>query len=192
MVNHNMVTIFILTPQLLLFFHLFNSIKYFLQNEDHPFLIYKACIDPFSFYDVHLTKVLPWDNVLLFVYDSVIVLGNLYLWKYLSGQTETNHALKEVDRKKERKRNFLTAKDGVITSAATVFSYIFCGIFYSLKVVYEFEYIIFLVPIGAQEMLVCSFFCLVQVCLELLIFTFQPQFFNLHFQLSFRTMYLKY
>ena len=139
MVKHNTVAIFIFTPQLLLSFHLFNSIKNFLQNEDHPFLLYQACIDPFSFYDVHLTKVLPWDNFLLFVYDLVIFLGNLYLWKYLSCQTERNHALGEVDRKKERKRNFVTAKNGVITSAATVFTYIFCGIFYSLKVVYDFE-----------------------------------------------------
>ena len=134
MLKNNLVAIFILTPQLLLSFHLFDSIKYFLQNEDHPFLLYQACIDPFSFYDVNITKVLPWDNFLIFVYDLVIVLGNLYLWKYLSGKTETNHALGEVDRKKERKRNFVTAKNGVITSAATVFTYIFCGIFYSLKV----------------------------------------------------------
>ena len=129
MLKNNLVAIFILTPQLLLSFHLFDSIKYFLQNEDHPFLLYQACIDPFSFYDVNITKVLPWDNFLIFVYDLVIVLGNLYLWKYLSGKTETNHALGEVDRKKERKRNFVTAKNGVITSAATVFTYIFCGIF---------------------------------------------------------------
>ena len=130
----NLVIIMALVPQFLLSFHMLNSIRYFLQYGDHPFLLYKACMDPFSFYDVLFTEVLFMDNLLLFIYDLVIVLGNLYLWRFLNGQTEKNRSLREVDKKKERKRNFVTAKNSVITSAATIFSYLFIGISYGLKV----------------------------------------------------------
>ena len=84
----NLVIIMALVPQFLLSFHMLNSIRYFLHYGDHPFLLYKACMDPFSFYDVLFTEVLFMDNLLLFIYDLVIVLGNLYLWRFLNGQTE--------------------------------------------------------------------------------------------------------
>ena len=48
--------------------------------------------------------------------------------------TEHNSALTEVDRKKERKRNFVSAKTGFITVFELVFSYFFFGIFYGFKV----------------------------------------------------------
>ena len=133
----NLVVIMALVPQFLLSFHMLNSVRYFLQFGDHPFLLYKACMDPFSFYDVLFTEVLFMDNLLLFIYDLVIVFGNLYLWRFLNGQTEKNRSLREVDKKKERKRNFVTAKNSVITSAATIFSYLFIGISYGLKVLCE-------------------------------------------------------
>ena len=60
--------------------------------------------------------------------------------------TEHNSALTEVDRKKERKRNFVSAKTGFITVFELVFSYFFFGIFYGFKVrtnnprIYDVEY----------------------------------------------------
>ena len=132
--KNNIVILVVLVPQFLLTFHMLHSVRYFIQHEDHPFLLYQACMNPFSFYDIQLTRILIIDNFLLFVYDLVIALGNLYLWKFLNGQTEKNQFLREVDKKKERKRNFLSAKNSIITSAAMLFSYLFVGVSYGVKV----------------------------------------------------------
>ena len=40
--------------------------------------------------------------------------GNFYLFLFLKSQTENNIALTPVDKKKERKRNFVSAKSGII------------------------------------------------------------------------------
>ena len=48
--------------------------------------------------------------------------------------TEHNTALTEVDRKKERKRNFVSAKTGFLTCLELVFSYFFFSVFYAFKV----------------------------------------------------------
>ena len=125
----------LLMPNLFLAFHLFNSVNYFLNHGDHPFLVYHACIDPYSFYDLPVYKLLIFDFALLIFYDLLIIFGNLYLYKYLSGQTERNTALKEVDKKKERKRNFVSAKTGVITTAGLILSTLYYSIIiYGFKV----------------------------------------------------------
>ena len=56
------------------------------------------------------------------------------MWKFLNLHTENNRSLREVDKKKERKKNFVTGKNTIITSAAVMFSYIYIGISYGLKV----------------------------------------------------------
>ena len=59
---------------------------------------------------------------------------NLPVSTLVRSHTEHNSALTEVDRKKERKRNFVSAKTGFITVFELVFSYFFFGIFYGFKV----------------------------------------------------------
>ena len=131
--KNNNVQIF-LVPHILLIFHSFNSVRYFIIHGDHPFLLYHACIDPYSFYDIPIFKLLIIDNAMNFFYQAITVLGNVYVWKYLRGQTENNMALKEVDKKKERKRNFVPAKNGIRTAMALIFSYFWHSIFYGFKV----------------------------------------------------------
>ena len=46
-----------------------------------------------------------------------------------------------MDRKKERKRNFVSAKTGFLTGLEPVFSYFFFSIFYAFKVSLRGEYI---------------------------------------------------
>ena len=123
-----------LVPLILLIFHTFNSVRYFIIHGDHPFLLYHACIDPYSFYDIPIFKLLIIDNAMIFFYQAITVLGNVYVWKYLRGQTENNIALKEVDKKKERKRNFVPAKNGIRTAMALIFSYFWHSIFYGFEV----------------------------------------------------------
>lgn len=126
----------ILLPKFFLSFHVFNSVNYFLNHGNHPFLLYHACIDPYSFYDISVfnDKLLIIDISLLLFYDLIIVLGNLYLYKCLSGQTEKNTFLKEVDKKKERKRNFISAKNGISATAGMIISTLYYSTIYGLKV----------------------------------------------------------
>ena len=124
----------LVVPHILLLLHMFNSVRYFLDHGDHPFLIYHACIDPYSFYDIPIFKLLIIDNAMIFLYQLITVLGNIYVWKYLRRNTENNVALKEVDKKKERKRNFVSAKNGIRTAVALVISYFYNSIFYGFKV----------------------------------------------------------
>ena len=130
----NFFLIIALVPQLLLTIHILNNIKYMLQHDDHPFQLYQACMNPFSFHDIPLTELPILDNFLIFIYDLIIVLGNLYMWKFLNLQTENNRSLREVDKKKERKKNFVPGINSIITSAAVMFSYIYLAISYNLKV----------------------------------------------------------
>lgn len=126
----------ILLPKFFMSFHVFNSVNYFLNHGNHPFLLYHACIDPYSFYDISVfnDKLLIIDISLLLFYDLIIVLGNLYLYKCLSGQTEKNTFLKEVDKKKERKRNFISAKNGISATAGMIISTLYYSTIYGLKV----------------------------------------------------------
>ena len=128
------ITMLLVFPHILLLFHMFNSVRYFLDHGDHPFLIYHACIDPYSYYDIPIFKLLIIDNAMICFYQLITVIGNIYVWKYLRGKTETNIALKEVDKKKERKRNFTSAKNGIRTAVAMVFSYFYNSIFYGFQV----------------------------------------------------------
>ena len=102
---------------------------------DHPFLLYQACImRPYSFYDTPLLYTLKLDSALLFIYNIIIIIGNVYLFLFLQSQTENNTALSSVDKKKERKRNFVSAKSGIICGFVLAISTFVYTIFYGLKV----------------------------------------------------------
>ena len=120
--------------QVLLGIHLLNSAAYYLKTNDHPFMLYQACKRPFSFYDTPLGYTLPLDSILLFIYYLTIIVGNFYLFLFLKSQTETNKALTSVDKKKERKRNFVSAKSGIISGFVLAMSIFVYSIFYGLKV----------------------------------------------------------
>ena len=97
-------------------------------------MLYQACKRPFSFYDTPLGYTLPLDSILLFIYYLTIIVGNFYLFLFLKSQTENNKALTSVDKKKERKRNFVSAKSGIISGFVLAMSIFVYSIFYGLKV----------------------------------------------------------
>ena len=70
-----------------------------MRNCDHPFMLYHACLDPFSHHEptLQLYKLLLLDNLLIVCYHLVIILGNLYLFLFLRSQTERNTALSGID-----------------------------------------------------------------------------------------------
>ena len=74
------------------------------------------------------------DNALLLTYHFILISGNFYLFFFLWTQTKNNKALTVVDRKKERKRNFVNAKTGMICAFWLPVTYVLYSILYGLKV----------------------------------------------------------
>ena len=97
---------------------------------------------PYSFYDTPLFYTLKLDSVLLFIYHFINIIGNVYLFLFLQSQTENNTALSSVDKKKERKRNFVSAKSGIICGFVLAISTFVYTIFYGLKVHYHMNTLI--------------------------------------------------
>ena len=128
--------------KVLLGIHIFNSAAYYFKMNDHPFLLYQACMRPYSFYDTPLFYTLKLDSVLLFIYHFINIIGNVYLFLFLQSQTENNTALSSVDKKKERKRNFVSAKSGIICGFVLAISTFVYTIFYGLKVHYHMNTLI--------------------------------------------------
>ena len=112
---------------------------------DHPFMLYQACKSPYSFYDTPIVYTLTLDNVLLFIYFFILMGGNFYLFLFLKSQTENNKALTTVDKKKERKRNFVSAKSGIICGFVLMISSFVYSIFYGLKVFTWTKYLLLLI-----------------------------------------------
>ena len=120
--------------KVLLGFHVFNSVSFFLRNNEHPFMLYHACMNPLSFYDTSILGVMVLDNAFLITYQFILITGNFYLFFFLWSQTENNIALNVVDRKKERKRNFVNAKTGMICAFWLPVTFVLYSILYGLKV----------------------------------------------------------
>ena len=57
---------------------------------------------------------MPWNHLIIILSFIVNISCNLFLYRYLSDKTENNSALTEVDRKKDRKRNLVPARLGLV------------------------------------------------------------------------------
>ena len=125
--------------QVLLGIHLLNSASYYLRMNDHPFMLFQACMRPYSFYDTPIFYALKLDSALSFTYHFIIVAGNFYLFQFLKSHTENNRALNSVDKKKERKQNFVNAKSGIMCGFVLALSTIIYTIFYGLQVHLQFN-----------------------------------------------------
>ena len=66
---------------MLLLIHVLNGVSYFLREGHHPFILFHACLDPFSIHSIPLDKVLALDTVLLTSYNLIIIVGNLHLYR---------------------------------------------------------------------------------------------------------------
>ena len=74
------------------------------------------------------------DGGIVIVYHCLLIYGNFRLFYFLSSQTERNIALNVVDKKKERKRNFVSAKTGMICSFWLPVHLILYGTLYGFQV----------------------------------------------------------
>ena len=74
------------------------------------------------------------DGGIVTIYQCLLIYGNFRLFYFLSSQTERNIALNVVDKKKERKRNFVSAKTGMICLFWLPVHLILYGTLYGFKV----------------------------------------------------------
>ena len=108
----------LLSPQILLVMHLIDGFANYKVKgtEGFPLLLHQACKNPFSEYSIPFYKLMPFQQLMLYVYIYIIIHSNLYLYKFLKNQTDTRNNLataNKVDKKKDRKRNFVPAQTGI-------------------------------------------------------------------------------
>ena len=72
-------------------------------------------------------------SALLMFYYFCIIYSNFFLYKYLATMTENNKAIKETDKKKDRKRNFIPARASIMCAVVMVISYIMFALLYSIQ-----------------------------------------------------------
>ena len=105
---------------------LFNFISFYGQNNDvSPWVLYHACLDPWSIFQFPLTKLMPVNQLILHISSCINIFCNLWLYRYLNRMTKENMALNARDKKKEKKRNLIPAKTGMIYIAAYIFTFTF-------------------------------------------------------------------
>ena len=67
-------------------------------------------------------------------YYFCIIYSNFFLYKYLKTMTENNKAIKETDKKRDRKRNFIPARASIMCAVVMVISYVVFTVLYSVPV----------------------------------------------------------
>ncbi len=70
-------------PQRLLFFHLIDGMHTYFTEKDFPTLLYKACTHPELGYSLPFYKFMPFQLFLVFIYVTIIVYTNVYLFVFL-------------------------------------------------------------------------------------------------------------
>ena len=119
--------------------NLFNIGTFYFQSGTSEFegrsvaVLYQACLESKQEYSMPLYKLMPLNHLLMSILVIVNVSCNIFLYRFLKRQTATSTARTEMDRKKDRKRNLVPAKTGIINLAIYVISVTFFFITYSHK-----------------------------------------------------------
>ena len=83
---------------------------YFLRQ---PMILNEACLNPGGNFTKPLYKVFPLNQFIMFLCTFTNIICNISLSFYLTEKSESNMAVTEVDKKKDRKRNLVPAKTGL-------------------------------------------------------------------------------
>ena len=106
----------IFIPQCLILIHFLKNLPLF-HNERYktaPIMLVKACLDPYQMYHVSVFNVLPFDQLMLFIYNCLCCYGNFSLFRFLQTHEKDNKSLNEGDKRKTRRRNIVPAKLGYV------------------------------------------------------------------------------
>ena len=80
---------------------------------EYPMVLYNACLDPWSQFHTSISKVMPLNQIIVFLSTLVNFSSNLFLYRFLSNKTNKNTWMNETNRKKDRKRNLIPANVGM-------------------------------------------------------------------------------
>ena len=70
-------------PLILVFFHLIDGLHTYITTNDFPTLLYKACTHPELSYSLPFYKLMPFQVILMFIYMTIIIYTNWYLFVFL-------------------------------------------------------------------------------------------------------------
>ena len=66
-----------------------------ISRPDLPLILYKACLDPWDDFTAPLYRVFPFNQLIVYILDAIIISSNLFLYRFLNQQT-TNNSGKSV------------------------------------------------------------------------------------------------
>ena len=96
------------------------------------FILYKACVDPWSNFRTNIWHIFPVGQILLHSFNLANIIFNILLYKYLDQTVKASTALRPLDKKAERKRNIFPAQIGIIGFVVSTLCYGFFYLIYSL------------------------------------------------------------
>ena len=98
-----------------------------------PLVLYQACMDPWKDHTFPVYKLMPWNQLFMVFLIASNVSCNLFLYRYLERRTENNIARSEADKMKDRKRNLVPARIGMMNIFLYVVAMAFFMFAYSFK-----------------------------------------------------------
>ena len=70
--------------------NVFNIVSALYYRPDVPFVLYRACLDPWDDFAIPLMRVMPLNQLVLYICDLVIICSNLFLYRFLKQNTINN------------------------------------------------------------------------------------------------------
>ena len=70
-------------PQILLFLHLLDLLHTYFTSGELPFLLYQACANPELDYSLPFHKLMPFQVIMMYIYMSILIYTNVYLFMFL-------------------------------------------------------------------------------------------------------------
>ena len=96
------------------------------------FVLYKACVDPWSNSRTIIWKIYPVGQILLQFFNLANIICNILLFKYLDKTVKASTVLRPLDKKAERKRNIFPAQIGIIGFVVCTLCFGFFSLIYAL------------------------------------------------------------
>ena len=78
------------------------------------FILYKACVDPWSNFRTNIWHIFPVGQILLHSFNLAYIIFNILLYKYLDQTVKASTALRPLDKKAERKINIFPAQTHIL------------------------------------------------------------------------------
>ena len=104
-------------------------------TEKSPLLLYQTCLDPQkTSFSLPVVQVMPFNQALVHAAAWIIVGSNIFLFKHLDNVSRNNISLSETDQVKNRRKNLVPAKVGILSLFFIIISLPAHAVLYSLPI----------------------------------------------------------